>query len=689
MSYIKKWFKSFHSRTLRVDILWLYLSLFCLAFLCVISITSYRVHKSILQLSIETIERVSSIVQERLKALFIDAEQVPKIAADLFTDINDITPNNPYLMRFIYEAVKYDPNFSGFYIGTEEGNYLGASNVNLSGQTAFVSDPTKSLPEGTQFAFMTVDDSVQPAKITTYYKNADFQTLAEEDTSSFPFDPRKRPWYVGGSKDKGYHWTPIYTFYLEQTLGISASVPIISKSDQRIGVAEIDLAFFQFSQFLAHQKIGKSGSVFVLNEEGKIIVSPHPASSLPQDLPSKVYQEYKQLGQRSFVYTFENVKYLVYINSLTLFKKRQWLITVIVPLSDFLGDVIHTERIILGMAISILILSSLLVVLFSKRISAPIVKLTAQIDRIARFDLENQPRVHSNIKEVHLMDIAIVKLRKAIRSFARYVPKNVVELLVGKGGDVVFGGEKKEITIFFSDIAGFTSIAEEHSAEFVMQFLAAYFDGLIKIILAQQGTVDKFIGDSIMAFWGAPSSAPDHAAKGCIAALLCKKYLLEFNLKQKDAGKQQVETSIILNSGAVIVGNIGTSQRINYSAIGDVINTAAHLRPISKIFHTIIHVTEETYQRLGTEFVVRPLDILHVKGKKNKIKVYELIAVKNQGDEIAPSLEEEELCNSFTEAFEAFHAGELDRAKILFTELSRHFPDDIPIQIYLKRLEMP
>ena len=201
---------------------------------------------------------------------------------------------------------------------------------------------------------------------------------------------------------------------------------------------------------------------------------------------------------------------------------------------------------------------------------------------------------------------------------ARYVPKEIVRDLFQKNEEIALGGELKEVTIFFSDVQGFTSIAYTDSIQTIIPLLSEYFDAMTKIILGSHGTIDKFLGDGIMAFWGAPIHFPDHASRACTAALACQAMLLKLNKKRRESNQPEFKTRFGINTGRVIVGNIGTEDRMNYTVIGDAVNITSRLQEVDKIYHTSIIISEDAYKQLGEGFIARPLDFVAVKGKKEK-----------------------------------------------------------------------
>ncbi len=494
---------------------------------------------------------------------------------------------------------------------------------------------------------------------------------------------------MGAIKTKGLYWTDIYTFVDTQKPGISVSKPIY-KNQTLVGVIGADFSFNAFSKFLLQQKIGKTGKAFVLDENGNVLIpdkSEINELSFRKKLLIRHFDKYKKTLNRNFIFEVENSKYLAYIENLPKNYKKNWLILVLVPFSDFFAELVQTQFQIAFITLIILLISILIIIYFSKRISQPIVILSKEIDKITNLDLSSEKRIDSQIIEIKTMDTSIVRLRNALRSFAKYIPRDVVKNLLEIGKEIDLHVDKKELTIFFSDIKDFTSLVETYSLDKLMPQLTEYFDGLSKLILANHGTIDKYIGDSVMAFWGAPLDIEDHSYYACITALRCLAFVNHFNKKYKDAGNPEFYTRFGINTGNVVVGNIGTEERMNYTVLGDAVNTAARLQLTDKIYHTNIIISEEVHQLINDRFVVRPLDIVEVRGRKQKIKIFELVALAKGDGEIGATPEQIELCKSFTKGYETFSAGNFQQAQAIFTAIHLKFPDDFPTLIYLERLK--
>jgi len=217
--------------------------------------------------------------------------------------------------------------------------------------------------------------------------------------------------------------------------------------------------------------------------------------------------------------------------------------------------------------------------------------------------------------------------RKWITSvFGKYVSPVVIDNLIKNPDKINLGGEKRNITISFSDIRGFTSISEKLKPEELVHLLNEYLTEMTSIIIKDQGLVDKYMGDAIMAFWGAPLDQPDHAEVACSSSLEMIDKLRELQKKWKKEDIPSFEIGIGLNSGDAIVGNMGSSSRFDYTAIGDNVNLASRLEGLNKLYGSNIIISEYTQEIVKDKFEIRKLDAVKVKGKKKPILIYELLS---------------------------------------------------------------
>jgi len=215
--------------------------------------------------------------------------------------------------------------------------------------------------------------------------------------------------------------------------------------------------------------------------------------------------------------------------------------------------------------------------------------------------------------------------------FSKYISAAVVNELVANPEKAKLGGDRRELTVFFSDIAGFTSISEQFQArpEGLVALLNEYLDEMTAIVLKHKGTLDKYEGDAIMAFWGAPIPQKDHSLRTCLASLEMQKRLAALRPKWVKEGKPALEVRIGINTGTMIVGNMGGQDRFDYAVIGDSVNLASRLEGANKQYGSHIMISDFTYQQVKDRVTVRELDLIQVKGKNEPVKVWELMGEAN------------------------------------------------------------
>lgn len=265
-------------------------------------------------------------------------------------------------------------------------------------------------------------------------------------------------------------------------------------------------------------------------------------------------------------------------------------------------------------------------------------------------------------------------------AFSRYVNAEVVKEIMKHPDQLKLGGEKRIITVFFSDIKGFTSVSENLQPEQLVELLNGYLEAMTSVILKNGGTVDKYEGDAIMAFWNAPLSLQDHAFKACKSAWDCRMKLTELHKEWKKIGKPLLDFRVGINTGEAIVGNIGSTQKFEYTAIGDTVNLASRLEGVNKVYGTNILISQFTKEMVEPHFVLRPADLLRVKGKKEAVFAYEIVCLK---EDLTPTLNE--FLKQFNEGFNFYLKGIFSEAHKVFYALSRSAPNDALTKVYLTR----
>ncbi len=271
--------------------------------------------------------------------------------------------------------------------------------------------------------------------------------------------------------------------------------------------------------------------------------------------------------------------------------------------------------------------------------------------------------------------------KKIIRGmFAQYMSETVINHLLRHPEKLKLGGERRRVTLFFSDLAGFTTLSERLDPETVVALLNDYLSRMTEIILEEEGTVDKFEGDAIMAFWGAPLDQEDQAIRACRAALRQVAALADLNREFTRRGLPPLTLRIGLHSGEAIVGNLGSSRRFDYTVIGDTVNLASRLEGLSKFYGTAILAGEATVSEClsGVEF--RELDLVAVKGREEAVRVFEVIAVKGELAPVQAAVRED-----FASGLELYRRGRFEEAGARFAHALERSPHDGPAQTFLAR----
>ena len=270
--------------------------------------------------------------------------------------------------------------------------------------------------------------------------------------------------------------------------------------------------------------------------------------------------------------------------------------------------------------------------------------------------------------------------RKIRKSFSSYVSPGVISL-IEKDPKRYFrtGGEMKDLSIMFSDIRSFTTISEGLTPDELVLLLNEYLTEMTDILFRQWGTLDKYIGDAIMAFWGSPYPQEDHAVKSCACALEMSSRLDELNMKWEAQGRKQLSVGIGINSGPVNVGNMGSDKRLAWTVMGDNVNLASRLEGQTKDYNVRIIVGESTYQAGKELYIFRDLDKIRVKGKLKPVNIYELRGFRGDAAQHAPFLAK------WDEAMAAYRRGWWSEARNKFEEILRRYPQDGPSQTLLMR----
>ncbi len=593
-----------------------------------------------------------------------------------------VKPQDPGFVKFLYSLIADNENLIGAYWGDNHGNiYL----VNKEKSGFFVETILRD-----HHGIVTQGD--------TQYLDFQGNLLTTGQLADTTLDPRLRPWYQAALRQKSLAWT-VYRFApignQPSQPGITSVLPVYDAEGNSQGVVGIDMLLGTIDDYVENIKLTNNSFIFVMNLNTGQVIAAHTEKkellaleSVPNisDIKIPWLKEavaiYKQKYIGTFVYTIKGEDYIASYGNIPEVKSDngQWVVAIITPVNDIIAPLLKSALISTVLTVLTLLVGMILASFFSTSLSRPIRVLARDADLICQLQLGNIKQLFSRIKEVDDMAKAFIKMRNALYSFQRYMPIALVKKLILSNKIAEVGGEAKELTLLFSDIKNFTSLSEKFDPEKLMQYLSEYFQCLTKVIAENHGTVDKYVGDGVVAFWGAPVDDAEHALHACQAVIQARTALEKLNLKWRNENKPEVITRFGVSSGKVVIGNVGSADRLSYTSLGDPVNLASRLEGLNKVYGTTIMVSEFVYEKLKDQFCFRLLDRVAVKGKTQGVYVYELI-----GELSCYDLKWRDYNCKFAEAFADYEKGYWESALHLFRQLSEKYPEDQVAQVFISR----
>jgi adenylate cyclase len=664
--------------SLRVSILSIFVMLFVTAMLILITINYVHSSRTLLFTADKLMHEVSNSLYREFSREMSMALRDNELSAE-FVMHDILNPND------LEEMTAYTLDLANrFYLvqathwSDENGNYIIA---------AYEEDDDSVTSE-------IYSSKTKPPTHVIIHRNVKGDIIKKENLENVSsFDPRKRPWYERAKEAGKTVWTDIYGYEPNHQLGITLATPVY-KNNKYLGTFGIDVRLDWLSWYIGEQKISPNGIIFIVTKKGEVIAYPGfdklpPQSSLidvndlPQKWIAKSFEMYQKTGEAEFDFTYEGKEYVSVYKEIPHLVGHDWSIGIVVPVDDFTGQLKKNSLINIGISLVILMLGILVVSQLVTRVVNPLKNLVKETEKIKHFELEDEDRISSRIKEVMFLSNAIHAMKLGLKSFQKYVPASLVRQLIEADEHARIGGSKKQLVILFTDIKDFTTIAENMDPDKLMEHLCEYFDSMSTIIVEQKGTIDKFIGDSIMAFWGAPLLVDQPCQSAARAALKCERRLAELNANWILQDKNPLITRFGIHIGDAIVGNVGSSERMNYTAIGDSINMASRLEGVNKIYGTQIIVSEKVYSILKDEFVLRMVDWIAVKGKTKAEKIYELLAQ----DKTELAFDVVAYQKEFDQGFEAYRNQQWDEAIKFFKHCLALYPGDKVAAIFIERCQ--
>jgi len=536
-------------------------------------------------------------------------------------------------------ALQELPQMDSIYAGFENGAWLQVRRI--SGLTEEQRERLRA-PANADIAISLIRPTAGgDLPLRRIFQDRQGNEIGEINLWNYGYDARKRSWYWATMQvDRPDVSEPYLSFSIGAPV-ITVSAPLRGKV---LGVLAADLKLDTFSEFVQAQRPGQHGAVIIFDQAGSIIAHPefaslvasamtHPArSSLPSideinsGMAASVLQRsYNQDHIEGSIQNETGQGYLFRVTKFALGERYSGSIMLLAAQDDFVQNVRRVQY--NGLVLAVLVGTAFIPIvwMFGSRMSRSLQRITAQARQLQTLAEPKLVPVTSYIREIHDLGGTMNLAQRAIWSFAHFVPKEIVRGLIDNSISTRLGGAKRDLTLVFTDVQGFTTIAESADPDVLMRQTSRYFAVLTEAFLAEGGTVDKFIGDAVMVFWNAPHPQPDHVTRACRAVLAAKAANERLNTEFEADGLKPFITRFGIHVGEAIVGNVGSTERMNYTALGNTVNLAARLEGLNKENGTTILVSEDVYRRVEDLFKFRALNAVVAKGMTKETRIFELI----------------------------------------------------------------
>jgi len=542
-------------------------------------------------------------------------------------------------MALLKAALHALPQMDSVYVGYDNGSWLQVRNLDQVNNEQ--RERLRASPAAAFNIHLIRPTPTGALPLRRIFQDRMGDQLEQLDLWKYGYDARKRSWYRDAMRAARLLISSPYLSFTMATPVITVSAPL--RGTVR-GVIAADLKLDTFSDFVNEQRPGARGIALIFDSAGVLIAHPelkqfvaraitHPSDprlpnvrELDHGLVATVLKGWDG-GDRyeGSVRDEDGTRYLYRLKHFSLDAGMGGHMLLLAARDDFIQDIQRSHLIATILALIAGAAFIPAVWFFGSRMSRSLKEITVEASKLRTMAAPNPLPVTAYIKEIHELGTTVNLAQRAIWSFAHFVPKEIVRGLLDKSISTDLGGVRQEITIVFTDVRGFTTIAEAADPDILMRQTSRYFTALTEAFLAEGGTVDKFIGDAVMVFWNAPHPQPDHVERACRAVLSGKKANEQLNIQFEAEGLPPFITRFGIHVAEAVVGNLGSNERMEYTALGTAVNLASRLEGLNKEYGTAILVSEQVYSRVQNRFQFRSIDTVIAKGMTTKTRVYALV----------------------------------------------------------------
>jgi adenylate cyclase len=606
-------------------------------------------------------------------------------------------------LNVMHALIAGDEQYYGIYFGLQESGAF-YQNVVLNPAMRSFGPQDAEIP-GNAVRVLRMIDTVDGAMSERFFWVLDTGDIVLFSEGPAAFDPRTRPWFQDAAVQDAPVVTDIYQFESTGRPGITFAKRIVNADGDFLGVVGADITMSALSKILEKIRIGDEGLVFMINEGGQLlsytgtrasgeatrfVASPDTEKMAIESPVIKAVMDRWEPDDPSLLRLRVGEQRIRYLGAVTaipeMFGTRPFL-GFAVPADEFIGAIKRTTFQVLTLAGFVLLLSIVVTVFVARLLSRNLRLLADEARRISSFEFENTQSLKSSIREVSELNQAMTGMKAGLSSFGAYVPTDLVRSILAKSERVRIGGETREVTILFSDIRGFTSRTEHMQPEELMPALSKYFETFENQIAIHGGTVDKYIGDAIMALWNAPLDDERHCEHACRAVLACQAAEADMNATGANASLPALFTRFGLHCDEAVVGNVGSLTRMQYTVLGAAVNLASRVEALGKVYGTHVLATETVVARTEGLFCFRPIDVVSPAGTSKPIELFELVGEEDPDAGFAASAEIRAEIQRWNLCYDLYRAAKWQEALVAFQDHLSSSTNATLVELYIERCQ--
>ena len=554
--------------------------------------------------------------------------RMPRIAAQVMRvqryriDTGFYRMNNPMsIARAFAGALETDPDILWIsYSEAATGRFIGARRLDGDDSVLNLSDPRVN------------------GGVPREYHAETGAVFIRKPPLTEPYEPRVRDWYRRGAAGAGsLVWTPPYTF-AEGVKGITAAMAVTDAHGRVQGVLTVDFGLAGLENFLGRIRIGRRGVVTLFDDSGQLVAG---RQSRGREAATRAVQDARLRpaaagGSERVAVQVGRETWSVVVRSVAAGPELEWVVAAAVPDLDFMGRIYSTRRNAVAMLLVFVGIAVVVGFVLANGIARSLQRASSALDSAARFDPAEVPETRSVIREVAQLEDAVGRVNASLRSFARYAPEEIVRDIVLQGREAILSGERRDVTVLFSDLRGFTAFSERLRPEEVVAILNDHCELLVRIIATHHGFVVDFLGDAVFAVFNAPAHAANHVEHAVVCAIEIQRARAARNEQHRIRGWPPLEMGVGIDTGFAVVGNMGSVRRIKYGVVGHVVNAAARIETFTVGGQAL--VSDAVRAALGDRLVTEgPVDV-EGKGLGAVMRLWQVVSLRGETTLTMPSL---------------------------------------------------